>query len=392
MKEKIAFVCQRYGTEVLGGAELLCKQLAEKLSGIYDVTVYTTCALDYVTWGNHYSSGTEIINGVLVKRYRNVKRRSRIRLALINQLINHGKSLSDKEEEQWILEQGPVCPDLINAIVKDYEQYKAVLFMTSLYYPTVKGMMLNLDNAFLIPTVHDEPPINLRIYERVFNNAKGIFWNSFEEQAFANNRFPKTKDIPCALVGAGIDNPTGDLSSIPNELEGKRYYVYAGRIDEGKGCMEMIDYYQRYNRETENAPQLVLMGKQVIKIPKDPNIIYLGYVSNETKLAVMKNSIALLLFSRLESLSMVAIESMYMGRPIVVTGKSDVLKGHCIRSKAGLHFNNFQEFKEALDYLQIHKSEYKIMCENGIRYVEKNYKWDVIIEKYKGLIDLVCCH
>ena len=57
MREKIAFVNQRYGLEVNGGSELLCRQMAEKLSEIYDVEVITTCALDYVSWENHYAAG-----------------------------------------------------------------------------------------------------------------------------------------------------------------------------------------------------------------------------------------------------------------------------------------------------------------------------------------------
>ena len=68
--KKIAFVVQQYGMEMYGGAELHCMRLAEKMTSLYDVEVLTTCSLDFLTWADHYPEGTNIINGVTVRRFK----------------------------------------------------------------------------------------------------------------------------------------------------------------------------------------------------------------------------------------------------------------------------------------------------------------------------------
>ena len=64
---KLAFVIQRYGLEVNGGAELHCRWLAERLARRHEVEVFATRALDYLEWRNHYPKGTELVNGIPVR-------------------------------------------------------------------------------------------------------------------------------------------------------------------------------------------------------------------------------------------------------------------------------------------------------------------------------------
>ena len=388
-KTPIAFVCQRYGPHVNGGSEQYCRQVAEKLSVDYDVTVYTTCAKDYITWQNHYAPGTETKDGITIKRYPVKKTRNRYLSALVARLLRIFPWHPESAEWRWIDLQGPFCPDLLDALKTEASGYQKVFFMTYLYYTSVKGLMLDLPNAVLIPTLHDEPPAYFRCYDSAFSKAKKLVWLTPEEREFAYRRFPQIKNTQSVLAGIGIDEPVilPKANLLPKEIRNTLYLLYVGRIAESKGCGEMFRYFQRYKRNHPGDLKLVLLGRPVMKIPEDPDILSLGFVDEDVKTAIMINARALVLHSRYESLSMVVLESMMLGRPILVTARSEVLKGHCERSNAGLSFERYEEYEKALTTLMTDQSKYQNMSEKGRDYVRKNYSWDNILQAYRQIIE-----
>ncbi|MBR1494206.1 MAG: glycosyltransferase family 4 protein [Acidaminococcaceae bacterium] len=386
MKDKIAFVCQRYGLEVNGGAEAECRMYAERLTDDYDVEVLTTCALDYTDWANSYPAGISEINGVTVRRFPVERPREQKQFDAISQEVirdNH----SDEAEERWMDAQGPYSPALVDFLARHGMDYHAVLFMTYLYFTTVRGIAQKCWKKILIPTAHDEWPIYQRQFRRVFQNADMLIYNSGGEKRFVEKLFPSARSKPHVIAGAGVvpqDKPLPDV----RERYGFRgtYICYCGRIDESKGCGLLFDYFGRYKKKRPGDVKLVLTGKAAMEIPRGDSVISLGFVSEEEKLAIMKNAAAFVIASEYESLSIVVLESMMMGRPVLVNGKCEVLKDHCLMSNAGLYFYDYREFEGELDYLLSHKREALAMGENGKRYVRENYQWDTIIEKIHGLI------
>jgi glycosyltransferase involved in cell wall biosynthesis len=71
---------------------------------------------------------------------------------------------------------------------------------------------------------------------------------------------------------------------------------------------------------------------------------------------------------------------------VLVNGNCDVLKDHCIRSNGALYYQNYFEFEGCVDYLLKHEEEKKLMSENAKKYVEENYRWDIICERLCDLI------
>jgi glycosyltransferase involved in cell wall biosynthesis len=163
--------------------------------------------------------------------------------------------------------------------------------------------------------------------------------------------------------------------------------LYVGRIDENKGCRQLFDFFGRYRRQTGSPLRLLLIGKPVLPIPRDPAVVHLGFLSDQEKWDALAASDLLFMPSRLESLSMVTLEAWWAGRPVLANGKCEVLRGQCRRSNAGLYYTSYDEFVEALGLLERNPDLRAALGRNGRRYFEENYAWDVIEGKYLGLLE-----
>jgi glycosyltransferase involved in cell wall biosynthesis len=131
---------------------------------------------------------------------------------------------------------------------------------------------------------------------------------------------------------------------------------------------------------------LVLVGSAKMPIPQHPRIHHLGFLSDEDKFDALAASDFLIMPSYFESLSMVALEAWALGRPVLANGRCDVLKGQCIRSNAGLYYERFEEFVEAMYALESNGPLHAVLGQNGRDYFRRNYAWPVIERKYMDML------
>jgi glycosyltransferase involved in cell wall biosynthesis len=385
----VAFVVQRYGADVTGGSESLARAVAERLAPDMRITVLTTCARDYVTWRNELPAGQERLDGVDVVRFPVEEERD---LAAFNRLSEplYARAHSEADELAWLRRQGPYAPRLVEAIQTRKAEFDAIVFFTYLYYPTYYGLQAAPERALLVPTAHDEPPLRFGIYDAMFARPRALAFCSVPERELVRTRFG-VGDRPHDVTGIGVDTAepaAADVDGfrIRHDVRGP-YALYAGRIDAGKGCEEMVAFYDQYRRDHAGAAELLLIGRLAMEAPRVPGVRYLGYLSEEEKRAALAGARAVVCPSPFESLSIVLLEGMALGTPALASVRSPVLKDHCVRSQGGLYYSCADEFSEALDLLVGQAALRQALGENGRRYVRESYRWDAVLARYRGLIE-----
>jgi glycosyltransferase involved in cell wall biosynthesis len=115
----------------------------------------------------------------------------------------------------------------------------------------------------------------------------------------------------------------------------------------------------------------------------------MGFLTEEMKFSALDEALILVMPSFYESLSMVVLEAWAAEKPVLANGRCDVLKGQCLRSNAGLFYENYEEFEEALTLLLASPELRRAMGKNGHRYFSRHYTWETIERKYLSLVELL---
>jgi glycosyltransferase involved in cell wall biosynthesis len=215
---KIAFVVQRYGLEINGGAELHCRWVAEHMKKHFETEVLTTKTSDYITWKDRYSKDEDVINGIRVRRFPVTRARNPGRFGRI----------------------------------QDYLLHHYYFFFSYRYYHSYWGINAVPHKSILVPTAEHDPVIHLQIFKELFRKPRAFIYNS---------------------------------------------------------------------------------------VSHNENIL------------------------------------------------GDVLKGQCLRSNGGLFYENYSEFREALTLLLRSARLRQILGENGRKYFNANYTWEIIENKYLAVLD-----
>jgi glycosyltransferase involved in cell wall biosynthesis/SAM-dependent methyltransferase len=379
---RVAIIVQRCHESVVGGAESLAWQYASLLQGPYNVDVLTTTAVDAAYWSNVLPAGLEVREGINVRRFHVDIGYSPFRTEIFTRMLRDFKTFdvgrhrtteqtrdfpwSIALQEELVRRIGPHSQALSTYLQEQWSAYRAIIVVTYLY-PTAYFSLnaIPKGRAMFAPTLHDEEPAYLSIYKHAARRAHSLIWLTEAERRLGTDLWG---ELPGRIVGMAIDAQPRTASRLSTP-----YVLYCGRVDPNKGCSILFEYFIRFKREHPSRLRLVLTGKDDIPIPDHPEIDFRGFVSVEEKFSLMSGALTYVMPSMKESLSIVALEAMGQGTPVMANANCAVLADHINQSKAGILFDSYESFKRGLSELIASDQLRKQMGEKGRQYVTTRY-------------------
>ncbi|MHB8464862.1 MAG: glycosyltransferase family 4 protein [Acidimicrobiales bacterium] len=384
---KIAYVSVRYGPTIHGGAEQACRQLAEHLAAAdVEVSVYTTCATDAVTWDDDLPAGTAIEGGVTVHRFTSTSGRHRHFDELSGAVLADPRHQSPDVERRWLDAQGPICPDLVAAVTAS--DADLVVCTPYLYWPTVEAVARVGRRAVLHPAAHDEPAIRLPMFAETFRSATGLAFYTDSERRLVERLWPSLAATPQLVVGLGVSTDATTASddtafAADGALGGRPYVLCLGRVDDGKGADLLARFFVAYKRRRPGPLALVFAGPIVNPPPAHPDIVVTGPLAERSKWDALAGAEMLINPSANESFSIVLLEAWAAGRPALVNARCAATVEHARRSRAGVTFAGYGSFEAAVDRLLADRALAAAMGAAGRSYVEECFAWPVVTQRYR---------
>lgn len=405
---KVCFVIGLYGEDVNGGAEKHCKMLAQRLATTYNVEVLTSTVKDYTRFDSFFTPGVTEINQVTVRRFktkafdqelfqRNYKKSSLgrkvrkfcFRMGLLKSLADFFPrwNLALKNEISTLKSNGLYSPELLAYLQKNEEQYQAIFLLS---YPNPNFYFINKNlghKCVLIPTAHDEGDFFRSYLSHLFTTIKHIAFNTEAERTLCSTIFGKKMAQSSILaVGVELAEPENQELVVTKFNLPQRYVLYFGRIAKEK-MGSLIDWFLSYKNESQDDVKLVLTGGMYMEPIHHKDIIYTGFVDEHEKTSLIQGAELIINPSDRESLSLLLLESMYLGKPLLVNGKSEVLRQHCIASDyAANYYDSKKDFLQKLRYMLNKEIDVEERAKKAKDYVDKYYNWESIKQRFTTIV------
>jgi glycosyltransferase involved in cell wall biosynthesis len=382
----LVMVVPRYGVDVVGGAETGARQLSEHLVADlgWHVQVLTTCAFDAATWLDQFPPGVTDEHGVEVHRFPVTGPRHPRFAERSEAFFRRAGRHTRADELGWIVDQGPVAPELIDAIATtDAER---IAFYPYLYHPTVVGLPMVAGRGFMHPAAHDESPIHLSIVGKAFDQSRAFVFHSTAEAELVDRLFPSSRTKPQIELGLGVapGEPALDHEIVE---PGTPYLLCLGRVDQGKGTHALVGHFAQLKRMFPSDLRLVIAGPVVHAPPAHPDVVLTGPVSEAAKWRLLHDARVLVSPSPHESFSLVILEAWLADTPVMVFEGCRPTLDHCVRSQGGLWFRDGATFVAGAQRLLDDASLAASFAAAGRAYVKSTYAWPVVVDRYRRFLD-----
>lgn len=373
---KAAVIVPRYGEQIVGGAETLAQSFAEYATQQgWQVTVLTTCAQDHLTWENCFAEGQSELNQVKVIRFPIAPWSSEAHHR-INYELSKRFFIPVAEQSRW-LATGPHSPELYAYLQTTHAGFDVIFALPYLSTIVQYAAWVAPEKVVMLPCLHEEAHAFMKPLHWLLETVRAVLFLSPEEKAFATDALGLCLQHT-AVIGMGINEPPTPLPAIAKP--DIPYLLLSSRLEPAKNLAVLYDYVQRYVDEGGHL-ELQIIGTGSFTPPEHPAFVLRGYLLHEQKLAWAQAALATCQPSLMESFSIVIMESWQMGRPTLVHKDCAVTSGHVQRSAGGFVFDCYNDFADAIDWLQTHPADAKQMGLRGQQYVNNQYRWPIVFEK-----------
>ncbi|MCB0989678.1 MAG: glycosyltransferase family 4 protein [Acidimicrobiales bacterium] len=389
---KLGIVVPRYGDDAVGGAEKAMRMIGERLVAFegWEVEVFTTCARSAITWEDVETPGLSSFNGVTVNRFESKSGRDPEWHHIATRVDYSPTSLDAIGEAMFVDQQGPVCPDVIEAA--EASDADLIAFSPYLFWPSIRGVPIIGKRAILHGAAHDEAALRLDLVQQMYTAAGALSYYTDAERELAERFFPVVHK-PSVTLGLGIDVPDdqGDVDEARDRfgLSDRPYVVCVGRVENGKGARALDAFFREYKRRRPSPLALVFVGPASEKLDPHPDVVMTDAVDEATKWALVRGAEVSISPSAMESFSMVILEAWLADTAVLVNAQCGATVEHAHRARGGLWFGDYPTFEAALDRLMGDPDLRALLAANGRRYTEQVFAWEAVIGRYVAFCETV---